>query len=1353
MNISPPFENNHKFNYLENAREVMATFFKNDKRLVAHAIDSYDHFIEKDLPELVKEHNPIIIYDNYNEEEKRYMNEHVIEFGDVKIGKPIIVENNGNIKEMYPNEARLRNLTYSSEITCDLNYKIINHIAGSDESEVVEIPPFQNVSLGKIPIMLGSKFCILSEQIGKTRSEMGECEYDNLGYFIINGGERVLVSQERKTENRVYVFAQSDSKYSHIAEITSVWKNNIKTIKAKLTEKPGNFVGRTIKLQVGNRFKIDLPLVVVFRALNVISDKNIVEYIIHDINDPSNEDLMEMLRPSIEEAAPIQSQKVALEFISKYVARTIQSQTIQDPKYKLAYTYDILMKELFPHLGPNRIKKVYFLGYMVKKLLLNASGRLDPDDRDSFINKRVDTAGSLLINLTRVNLNKLVKDFKMSIEKQHRKPKRMDELKTALPKKIKSNTMEVNTKKAFATGDWGSKGVTKAAKKGISQVLNRLTYLSSESHKRRIISPIERNGKQVDPRKLHNTQFGGCCPCETPEGGSIGVVKNMALTSYITTRSNDEPVRACLHEYGVVPLEEVSPYEVSLYVKVMVNGDWIGMSKEPAILVKKMKLARRMGIINIYTSIAWHTKVSIIMISTDGGRLCRPLYVVENNDVLITNETIEKIKKDEIGWNDLLVDTLTEEEKEKCSCGEKEGKISVIEYVDTEEADTSLFAMMYEDLQKNNQNNDSFGIYTHLEIHPTNMLGVLAQNIPYCDHNQAPRNLFQGAMGKQAMGVYATNYRQRMDTLAHVLNYPQKALCTTWPSKFVNSNDLPAGQNAIVAIASFTGYNQEDSLILNRDSIERGFMVSTYYRTYKDEEKKNQSTLEEEKFCQPEKFYPGTEQIKTAGMMRGNYDKLNETGFVKEGTPVEGNDVIIGKVIPLKNTGEGEPKFKDASVKIKDNESGIVDWVYTNTNADNYQFAKVRIRKERPPDVGDKFSCYSDDTEVLTKTGWKLFKDLTMEDEIAYLKDGEDVEYSKPLNLFEYDYDGELYHYEDDKVDMMITPNHKVYAGIPIENENGFLIDVDFKLIKIEDLGMKQTVLYRTSFKNTNGGYNVHKVNIMNCIEEMTQYKGKVYCCEVPSNIVYVRRHGKALWCGNSRHGQKGTIGVTYKAEDMPYTKNGLVPDIIMSPHAIPSRMTVAHLIECTLSKLAAMQGFEADVTPFCGTNVEEFGEYLAEELGFAKGGTEILYNGKTGEQLEAQIFIGPTYYYKLKHMVDDKVHSRAYGPNQLLTRQPADGRSRGGGLRFGEMERDVFLSHGATAFLKERFFDCSDKYTMFLCNKCGMSAVGNKQKNIFKCLYCDNERDFSKVNIPYASKLLLSEIQSMGIRMQCFTD
>lgn len=1421
----------HSYNWQINYKTVLDAYFKCGSRLIKHQIDSYNYFIEHELPGLIKEHNPIVMMDNYNNNEKKYMTEHHISFGDMQIGKPIIIESTGNIKELYPQEARLRNLTYASEITCELHYKIVNHIVGSEKSEVIEVPVFKNVSLGKIPIMVGSKFCILDKLSGKSKFEMDECQYDEGGYFIINGGERVLVSQERKCENRIYVFSNKDSKYSHIAEITSVYDNNIKTIKAKLTEKAGNFVGRTIKLQIGNRFKIDIPLFIVFRAMNVVSDKQIIEYIVNDITDPNNVELLNMLKASMEEASPIRTQKVALEYLSRYISINYGAIQNMETKYKLALTYDTLLKELFPHLGENNIsKKLYFLGHMINKLLMNALGRMPPDDRDSFINKRVDCAGQLIMHLFRANFNKIIKNLKGTIQKQHIRLKRTEELKTSLGKKINPNTLEVSLKRSFATGDWSSRGITRQSKKGISQVLNRLTYLSSESHKRNIVSPIERNGKQLEPRKLHNTQYGYCCPAETPEGAKIGIVKNMALTCYITNKCNPEPVLVLLQEYNVESLETIMPHDISQYVKVMVNGNWIGLHREPHNLVQKLRQARRNGIINIYTSIAWHNKAQQINIHTDGGRLCRPLYIVENNELVIDNETINKLLNDEINWDNLLSNITSPNEK------------AMIEYIDVEEIDTLMVAMTYDDLKNNSVENDSYFIFTHCEIHPCTMLGILASNIPFPDHNQAPRNLFQGAMGKQALGIYTTNYRHRMDTLAHVMHYPQKPLVTSYPSKYVKSDEIPAGQNAIVAIASYTGYNQEDSLILNQSSIDRGFMTSTYYRTYKEEEKKNQNTLEEEKFTKPHKFYRSGngDTIMTSGMTSGNYNKLEEDGFVKEGTYVEGGDVIIGKVIPLRNVGDGEPKYRDNSLKIRENESGIVDWVYKTTNADSKKFCKVRIRKERIPEVGDKYS---------------------------------------------------------------------------------------------------------------------------------------------------------------SRHGQKGTVGATYPQEDMPYTKEGIVPDIIVNPHAIPSRMTVGHLVECALSKLAAMQGFEADATPFTGTNVEEIGDYLVRDCGFSRGGKEVLYNGRTGEQMTASIFIGPTYYYKLKHMVDDKIHcltmdhevltnqgwkffnditmydeiatlkdnklvyekpfalihypnyegnmyrirthrvdlnvtanhrmwvstdnktsyhlrtandiyqnkmnvryqrnaewdcpdyegidtfydimlddlnengfpewvwklsqsqcqllirhlkgtvfnqyyytkyekvaddfmrlclhagwssnkkwyynrwrlsiviqgnhplvkrnnmgdvcsqylceeemyhfqgevfclqvpseifyvrrngkpvwtgnSRAYGPNQLLTRQPTEGRSSLGGLRMGNMEVDTMMSHGIAGVLKERLFDCSDKYIFYLCDDCGLIAIGNRVDNIFKCTYCDNNSKFSKVQIPYATKLMLQEVMAMGITPRLFT-
>ena len=499
--------------------------------------------------------------------------------------------------------------------------------------------------------------------------------------------------------------------------------------------------------------------------------------------------------------------------------------------------------------------------------------------------------------------------------------------------------------------------------------------------------------------------------------------------------------------------------------------------------------------------------------------------------------------------------------------------------------------MSKDNLDENSKENYAYYNYTHCEIHPSMILGVLASNIPFADHNQAPRNLFQGAMGKQAMGIYSTSFRERMDTMAHILHYPQKPIVNTESSKYVHSDTLPSGQMPIIAIACYTGYNQEDSLIFNQSSIDRGLFSSSFYRTYVDEEKKNSATLEDEKFCKPQKHYPNG-KIYTEKMSYGSYDKLDNNGLVKTGEYVDANDIIIGKVTMLKDSIEGEPKARDLSTSLRMNESGIVDKIYKNSNGDGYNFVKVRVRSDRIPEIGDKFS---------------------------------------------------------------------------------------------------------------------------------------------------------------SRHGQKGTIGMTYKQEDMPFTKDGIVPDIIMNPNAIPKRMTIAQFIECVFGKVGTLAGCDMNATPFRKVNVEDISPIL-EKMGYSGGGTEVLYNGKTGEQIKVNIFIGPTFYYRLKHLVEDKIHSRATGPYQLLTMQPAEGRSRDGGLRCGEMERDCLLSHGAVQFLKERTFDCSDKYYIWIDKETGMISPVNPEKNIYKSLYSDNQTRFAKVQIPYGSKLFIQELQSMHINPRIFT-
>ena len=1619
-----------RFDWLNKTWSVLDSYFADPKRLVQHHIQSFDSFIEEGISRVFKDFNPIVCNDNFSKEHDKFMTEYHINFGGqngdkIYIGKPVIQEMDSRKRPMYPNEARLRNLTYAATLYCDIEQKIVTYNPSNPDAEPTEqiLPTISKFSLGSIPIMLQSKYCILSEQTTKTKAEMGECEYDEGGYFIVKGNEKVIVCQEKKCDNKIYVFPQnkSVSKYSDIAEISSV--NEEKSSIAYITQikyrSKETSTGRVIKVKI-QKFKQDVPLCVLFRALGVDTDKSILEHIVYDVTEPSNASLIEILKPSIDEALPFQDRNIALEYLSSMVSLPSHVRDKTSNAYKLRYTQDILRNNLFPHIGQSMKKKAFFLGHLTNKLLNCIVGRRQYDDRDSFMNKRIETSGVLMANLFRTNFNKVIKDMKSSIDSDIRKGA-IGDVSDNLQKKIKPTVLENGIMYALATGNWGLKN--KVTKKGIAQMLGRLSYAGFLSNMRRVIAPIDRSGKLIDPRTLHNTQWGGICPSETPEGASVGIVKNLAMMASITEASSAIPINGCLEENEVRDFDEIKPKDILNYAKVFVNGDWRGIHKDPPKLMRVLRGLRRSGVIHPHISIFWDIEQGEINIQTDSGRLTRPLYLVkENKELFLTDQHIKELKSGKLTFENLIANNGDEiykmKDKKDCVCTVADGEESIIEFIDTEESDTCMIAMTYEDLKKNKRTNDTFAKYTHCEIHPAMMFGVLVSNIPFPDHNQAPRNVYQGAMGKQAMGVYASNFQRRMDTMGHVLYYPQVPLVTTRASKYTNGNNLPSGQNLVVAIETYTGYNQEDSLIMNQSSIDRGVFISAFYRTYKDEEKKNQNSLEEEKFCKPEKYNPD-KTLKTVGMKSatktGSYEHLDPaTGFVKEGTSVNQGDIIIGKVIPLKATpGEEGPQYKDASTAVRPNESGVVDWVYSNKNGDAYQFCKVRVRSERRPVVGDKFSCLDDSHDVLTNKGWVKISKLTMEHELATLKDGTDLEYQKPTALHKYYYEGDMYELKSNQVDLLATPNHKMwvrtrtktspYKGeeakdifgakrhykkncdnfTPVKELKEFALPEvttsNGKVIPEKKLSLKPWLTFfgiwmaegcasgkldtsgsitiaahkprikkaldeavtklgytlsKTSYKSSekennrwaifdqqlyqymkplslgaphkylpfwvwslsksncrlliegmilgdghtmkNGtqrydtsssqladdfqrlclhaGYSCNKLvkyeaghesycaprdeifksnydafrltvitkqneplvnknfsqkdikdgeNIFNCIksksvewnkmlikiggnkkksskEEKTPstiassvsassdtvdkesetkqldrkvlFKGHVYCPTVKNSVFYVRRNGYCVWTHNSRHGQKGTVGIKYAQEDMPFTKDGITPDLIVNPHALPSRMTIGHLIDALGGKVSALKGYEIDATPYTGLEVSSLADVLQKECGYYKYGTETMYDGRTGRQIKAKIFIAPTYYQRLKHMVEDKIHSRTTGPYQLLTKQPSDGRGRDGGFRMGEMERDCVLAHGAMAFLKERLFDSSDKFVFWICKKCGLIAIANTEKNIFRCSYCPDSTEFSQVQIPYATKLFMQEIMSMGMVMRLRT-
>ena len=1125
----------------EEIQSIIKKYFNKSNALTEHLICSYNELIDVILPNQLNLLFPIYIPINNDKVESI-----TLSISKINTSYPTYTENNGCTNTMTPYIAKLKNYTYSLSILLDLSIKII-YI--QDKLKITDIKELKDILLGCIPIVVKSKYCISNSLTKK------ECLYDPGGYVIINGNEKSIISQEKVCPNIIQVNPLSkNTKYHLASEVRSVPENLIIPPKIVSVKLGYNKSSEIIRVSVPH-LRTEIPLFILFRALGCSSDKEICYYILDNDKTELDRSMLRLLKMSILEGSSILTQTAAIDYMKNYINNSSNFKT--DDITKFNYIKNNVLVEVLPHVGNDNIHKCYYLGYMVNKLLKTHLNIYPVSDRDSYENKRIETVGTLVGNILFQCLTRLVKEIKSNIIKEvnggqwNINNDYMNIInEVSIHKLFRSTYIETVLKGAMATGNWGLKSYNN--KQGVSQVLNRLTYMSTLSHLRRISTPIDSSCKLIPPRKLHNTSWGYICPSETPEGQSVGVVKNMALTCEITNYTNTESIKYLLDKY-IIKLTDIDLFKFNKneFTKIFINGKLVGFVKSPDYIVPMLRKYRSDGSIPMYTSISWNIESSCIDIFTDSGRYTRPLLKIKDNQLIISKYKDQLSSYD---WNDMVINCL--KIPEQC-----------IEYIDFHEVTNILIT---------NTSNNVKG-KTHCEIHPSLILGVLASCIPFPHHNQAPRNTYQSAMGKQAIGIHCTDFNKRYDTFSHILYHPQRPLISNRITDHFNSDKLPNGINCIVAIASYSGYNQEDSIIFNQASIDRGLFSSTFYRTYKAEEKKNQLSGDEDRFCKPELdklLYPKP----------CNYSKLNQSGFIDKDVYVSDGDIIIGKVIPIKNNNEYN--YRDASQNIRSNEEGYIDDNYISTNSDGYKFSKVRLRSIRIPNIGDKFS---------------------------------------------------------------------------------------------------------------------------------------------------------------SRHGQKGTIGMIYPEEDMPFTKDGIKPDLIMNPHAVPSRMTIAQLIECILGKTCAELGCLGDATAFNRINVNDVTNIL-EKQGFDGKGNEVLYNGFNGEQLKTSIFIGPTYYQKLKHMSGDKVHSRAGGPIVSMTRQPAEGRSSHGGLRFGEMERDCMISHGTSSFVRERLMDVSDKYSIYVCNICGLTATSNSDKQIYECKKCNNYGDFTKTYIPYSCKLLFQELQCMSI-------
>ena len=1437
----------------DDINQLIRLYFKQPNILYEHLFSSFHQLIEEIIPySLCNENN--YFHENIDNN-TIYL--HGFKCSNIRIKPPTNPSNN---ELLSPKEARTKHLKYFATIIGDvIQFVEKEDMTTGDKTITMVGETEKDVNIANIPIMIKSKYC--STYI--KNDMLGECRHDPGGYFIVNGKEKIVMSIEKMVDNKILVFSKTDltnvdgkTYLAHINSRQDDWSDNLQIITIK-NRKNGDFV-------FSNSQFSDIPLFIIMRALGLESDMDIISNCAYNLEDV---EMLNMLRQSIiysvdETNVPIKTKEEAYNYLVtklKRNKRISQNDEALAAIQKRMYLDKVLRKDLLPHLGEDIPKKIRFLGLMTNKLLLVLLKRRQVDDRDGFDNKRVETPGVLLGQLFRQNWKKLLNE----ISKNFKRKNQSDEKPINMINQIKASLVEQGIKTALSTGIWGMN----RTKKGVAQSLMRLSWIKALSDLRRIMSPsLDASTQKVTSiRHVNNITYGFICPVQTPEGQKIGIVKSLAVMSTITNQNvaQKDILEGILNEFkDYVHPYDVDPLEMNRWSKIIFNGDWIGCTKSIYTLYNLMVQKKNNNILDRLTSICMDFEEKELKVYYDAGRLVRPLINVKNNIPLVSTSIIGEVKSllktDSIkGWN-LLLSKYP----------------NIISYEDIESAKFIMSAeelyylkesinnMKNEDLDNtmiNRYGANRFIRYTHLEFHRWIILGEISCSIPFANHNYGTKNIVNFSQAKQGIGLYLTSYKDRMD-ISQVLYHPQLPIVTTEGMNYNNMNNLPAGENLIVAIMSYTGYNQEDSLIFNQAAIDRGVLRVDSLKTYHSEIEKNPSTSQDDMFAKPDRN-------KVTGMKQGNYDKLNEKGFVPEETEINNEDIIIGKVSPIQPTGNNNKVYKDSSEIFKSNVPGVVDRVHTNIfNSDGYEQYNMRVRMERVPVIGDKFACYDDSHDVLTTEGWVNIRDITTKHMVACLKDENTLIYSNPTEVQSYDYEGKMYLVESNQVSLCVTPNHRMWVGNrtgkysieeakdifgkrkyymknvetfnKVENkyftlpaidgmpeiklemkswllffgiwiaegcvvhksndlriathkqrvkdtidecnkvlnfdirkytEKGCDIDNDWRIYNkqvvsffkplsvnapnkslpewVWELSREQCIIliegmllgdghtmangtcrYDTSSTKLaddfqrlclHAGWSCNKVLKYDAGHVSTIVKGdrkgetitsrydawrltiiksqntplvnkninegkqldswfentdddgniipiKVYCCSVPSGIIYVRRNGIVVWCGQSRHGQKGTLGIALPQKDMPFTEEGMVPDIIFNPHGIPSRMTVAQLIETMVSKIGAIDGKFMDGTPFGDYDIRDLPNIL-KKLGYSPYGTETMYCGMTGKKIETEIFIGPVYYMRLKHLVLDKVHSRARGPRQALTRQPLDGRARAGGLKVGE--------------------------------------------------------------------------------------
>ena len=1144
-------------------------------------IESYNYLLNTEIREIVRANEKII-----SDVDPRWY----LKFEDVRVGKPS--QTDDMVKtDITPHECRLRDITYCAPVMVDIKY-----------TRGDEIVLTRNIVIGKIPIMLRSENCILSGKSEAELAKLNECPLDPGGYFIVRGAEKVILMQEQLTKNRIIIENDNRGLIANVQSSTHERKS-----RTTIVIKHGRFYLNH------NTLESDINVAIVLRAMGIETDQEIVQLVgieprfVDGMAATLNECAQEGIhtetqallfmgakaktfkgttfgpggRQTTKKAPKSLSPAAMLEAMDKANGR------MPHPKQKeIDHARDLLVNVILSHVPVKNFDfwdKSVLLAQMLRRIIIAMKDPSTIDDKDYYGNKRLELAGQLLSLLFEDLFKKFVTDLKRSIDQQitrsynkavkERVRRRTDGDIRIVPRAnvdvsmyIRTDTITHGLQFAISTGNWNVKRF-RMERAGVTEVLSRLSFISAVGMMTRITSQFEKTRKVSGPRALQPSQWGMLCPSDTPEGEACGLVKNLALMTHVTTDDDPAPLERLLYDLGVQPVSVLSGEEINENDIIFLNGLILGVHSQPRKLTKKLRHLRRNGIVGEYVSVFEQLDHKWVHISCDGGRVTRPLIIVDeiSGQPKIDEDHVDEVIKGTLTWRDLLDEGL-------------------IEYLDVSEENNSLIATYETDILP--------GKTTHLEIAPWSILGICAGLIPYPHHNQSPRNTYQCAMGKQAIGAIAYNQHIRTDTLLYLLSYPQRPLVQTRTVPIVGFERLPGGQNASLMVMSYSGYDIEDAVVLNKASIDRGFGRCVVIRkNVAGCRRYANGACDRIMPAPPEPSGNVSSKMKIAAERHNaRYGGLDLDGIVAPGSTLSQGMIYVNKEAPsstavagggIQAAGIGQQiTYQQQPLTFKGPNPVVADKVLLTCNDSDHVLVKVMLRETRRPELGDKFS---------------------------------------------------------------------------------------------------------------------------------------------------------------SRHGQKGVCGLIVGQEDMPFSDKGIVPDLIMNPHGFPSRMTVGKMIEFVAGKAGTFEGKFRYGTAFDGDHLEECAQSLVA-AGYNYNGKDFVYSGMTGEPLRGYVFSGPIFYQKLKHMVRDKMHARARGPRALLTRQPTEGRSRDGGLRLGEMERDCLIGYGASMLLMERLMVSSDEFTVHACNECGM--IGYKEW----CQLCESGENVATLKIPYACKLLFQELQAMNV-------